>query len=228
MASTDDFHDPGNVSPILVRKRKYRYDMGDTSMEESRNEVMAIMQNRKVSPGTTMLLDMMIESYAKLEESELGSYEHCEQQMEILRQETILGSRLQKDKKYYDMALEFRVLLAKALILRYGDYHKTNVFTLKAKCQELAREKTIEKDFLASMTWRQVLQSHKTEQYKQHDYDCAMAVNFFEAIKNNPPSESTAKPETPMTDLIKTLSTLCGIDYNHALFEIEEYVKETM
>jgi hypothetical protein len=182
--------------------------MSDTSKEESRHELKVIMKNRKVSPGTTILFNMIIESYDKLEELEKGSFEYWLRQMEISRQETILESRLQKDKEYYKLTLDFRVLLAKVLILRYGDYHKTNVYTLRAKCQELAREKMIEKDYLSLIPWKQILQNLKAEQQKQHDYDC-----------------DTVKPKTLTTDLINTLSTLCGIEFHHALFEIEEYVK---
>jgi hypothetical protein len=52
----------------------------------------------------------------------------------MLREEIFREIRLGKDQKCYDLTQEFRVLLPKGLTLRYGDYHKTNVFTLKWKC----------------------------------------------------------------------------------------------
>lgn len=166
MASMDESHDPGDVLPAIIRKRRYRREMGDSSTEESRDEVLSILQSRKVSPGMTMLLDMMIEGYAKLEEMGPNSENHCRQQLEIMRQEEIVQSRLQKDQSHCKLTLEFRKLLAKNVIIRYGDYNKTNVSILKSKCLELARERKIETDFLASMTWRQVLQSLTTEKEK--------------------------------------------------------------
>jgi hypothetical protein len=78
--------DVREVSPAISRKRKYRQDMSSTSAEDSRQEIMAIKNNQKVSPGTGAILECMLQTYDKLQEMDKGSLMFCIVRSEILRQ----------------------------------------------------------------------------------------------------------------------------------------------
>jgi DNA-binding HxlR family transcriptional regulator len=200
--------------------------MADGSFEESRDELLELKKVRKVSPATNLQFEMMIESYGELERLPRGSEPHRRKQRLILKQEMILEGRLAKDAKYKDLLVEFRRLLSQRLLIRYGDYFKGNVFVIKSKCSELAKQKKIERDILAQMTWNEVLLELAIEARQMKDYEAETASiwqNNDLGVPQTTPAPS--KPLSPVTELIQTLAEMCNMDFNHVCWEIEEYVK---
>jgi hypothetical protein len=224
MAAAEKFLIPDNDRPIFSRKRRYRADMTDGSLEESREELIELKKVRKISPATEMHFDMMIDAYADLDTLEKGSDLFKKKQLQVYRQEAILQSRLVQDKKYSVLLQSFQDLYRQRLILRYGDYHKGNVSVFKAKSQQLAREKITERDVLANMTWKQVLAALETEEEAREGYSAAMLYQWQDSMNDKPDTATPIeKPLSPVTDIITTLSGLCNISFAHATFEIQQY-----
>lgn len=211
--------------PIISRKRKYRASMTEGSLEESKNELLALKKVRKVSPATQTLVDCMLDTYADLKTAKIGSPAYFRNRALILKQEAILESKLAKEQKYAVLFEEFRKLKADSLRLRYGDYHKGNVSLIKVKSQEIARQNK-EPDVLSKMNWQGVLQHIEVEKGEMEDYEYMMNIRWWNSengIQND--TEEPEEPETPITKLIQELSELCKMKYDHVIFEIQEYTK---
>jgi hypothetical protein len=116
-----------------------------------------------------------------------------------MRQEQFLGARLAKDRKYSALYKGFQEMRKEQLVIRYGDYHKGNVFTIKSKCQEMAKKKYIKEDVLAKMDWRQILEAVDAEKGQKEE-------------------------ASPITTLMRRLCELCKIELEQALFDIKAYV----
>jgi hypothetical protein len=224
-AAENEFLIQDHDRPIISRKRRYRGDMTDRSLEESKEELIALKRVRKISPATQMHFEMMIDSCIELETLDKSSDLFKRTQLLFFRQEAVLQSRLEQDKKYSVLLEEFQILKRHQLMLRYGDYHKGNVLIFKAMSQQLAREKKIDKDVLANMTWKQVLTTIENEKNLRKAHEMSMLYKWYDNMKGKSNNfEPGDKPSSPVTDLINILSSLCKITFAHAMFEIEQYV----